>query len=73
LIRNIKEKFVRKYVNCVKNANLFEKKMQKSFCSLPRAEHRPLSVADILRTHSVSLVESDQKTYVGTGIYSFPA
>jgi len=26
LMRNIKEKFVRIYVNCVKNTNLFEKK-----------------------------------------------
>jgi len=30
LMRNIKEKFVRIYVNCDKNANLFEKK-QNSF------------------------------------------
>jgi len=27
LMRNIQEKFVRIYVNCVKNANLFEKKI----------------------------------------------
>jgi len=31
LMRNIKEKFVRIYVNCVKNANIFEKRMQKLF------------------------------------------
>jgi len=31
LMRNIEEKFVRIYVNCVKNANLFEKKNAKIF------------------------------------------
>jgi len=28
LMRNIKENFVRKYVKCMKNAKLFEKKLQ---------------------------------------------
>jgi len=47
-------------VNCVKNANLFEKKKQNH--SVPSVEHCPLPVAAILPTHSVSLVDSDQKT-----------
>jgi len=56
------KKFVRIYVNCVKNANVFEKKNTKN-CLLPSVENRPSPVAAILRNHSVSLIESYQKTY----------
>jgi len=60
LIKNIKEKFVRIYVNCVKNAIFLKKKCKN--ISVPSVEHHPLLVAAIMPTHSVSLVESDQKT-----------
>jgi len=36
--------------------------LKKKNRSVPSVEHRHISVAAILRTHSVSLVESDQKT-----------
>jgi len=36
-----KEKFVKKYVKCVKNANLFEKIMQQSF--KPTVVHHKLT------------------------------